>query len=149
MQLDRELRLLIVMLEPLTPLLRKGEIVPRYYNPDNMFDEVHFLLLNGDQPDLTALAILCGRARPVVHNLVPPRQMMLRTLGWRPAMLRGFVEKTVAMARTYGRSTHGSTVLSRLRSSTPLMFRSCYRCMPTWTKTSAINGCRRGALPAL
>jgi glycosyltransferase involved in cell wall biosynthesis len=94
------LRLLVVMVDPLSAILRKGEIVPRYYNPTDLFDEIHFLLLNDDRPDRNELANLCGRAVPVTHNLVPPRHMILRTLGWRPFRLRPFAARAVDMARS-------------------------------------------------
>jgi glycosyltransferase involved in cell wall biosynthesis len=100
----RPLRLLVVMVDPLSAILRKGEIVPRYYNPTDLFDEIHFLLLNDDRPDRDELAKLCGRASPVTHNLMPPRHMILRTLGWRPFRLRSFAARAVNMTRSIGPS---------------------------------------------
>jgi glycosyltransferase involved in cell wall biosynthesis len=88
-------RLLIVMIDPLTPIIRKGEIVERYHNPGNLFDEVHFLLLNDDRPDPAQLQPLVGRARVFVHNAPMPRQMVVRTLGWRPWLVRPYVKALV------------------------------------------------------
>ena len=96
----RVLRLLVVMLDPLSAILRKGEIVPRYYNPTDLFDEIHFLLLSDDRPVPDELKQLCGRGLPVIHNLVPPRQMILRSLGWRPFRLRPFAARAVELARS-------------------------------------------------
>ncbi len=34
------------MYDDLNSLINKGEIVKRYYNPCNYFEEIHFLLIN-------------------------------------------------------------------------------------------------------
>lgn len=92
-------RLMVVMLDPLSGILQKGEVVPRYYNPGDLFDEVHFVMLNADVPSVQILQPMVGRARIVVHNVVPPRQMFLRSLGWRPWLLRHWARRTVKLAR--------------------------------------------------
>jgi glycosyltransferase involved in cell wall biosynthesis len=39
-------KLLIILSDSLKDLIDKGEVIPRYYNPKNTFNEVHFLLIN-------------------------------------------------------------------------------------------------------
>lgn len=39
-------KLLIILSDHLQEIFNKGEVIPRYYNPKNTFDEVHFLLIN-------------------------------------------------------------------------------------------------------
>src|SRR5262249_8716360 len=93
------MRLAVVMLDPLTPIIRKGEIVERYHNPGDIFDEIHFVLLNDDRPDLGKLQPLAGRAKVHVHNAPVPSQMVVRTLGWRPQFVRSFVAPVLELAR--------------------------------------------------
>lgn len=95
-------RLVVVMIDPLTPIVRKGEIVERYHNPGDLFDEVHFILLNDDRPDVAKLQPLAGRASVHVHNAPMPSQMVLRTVGWRPALVRPHVAPVVELATRIG-----------------------------------------------
>jgi len=74
-------------------LIEKGEYVPRYYNPGNVFDEVHLLLTNDDQPNIKAFKHTASEAKLFVHNL--PRPDFLRTLGWRSWLIRGWIEEAV------------------------------------------------------
>ena len=93
-------RLVVVMIDPLTPIIKKGEIVERYHNPGELFDEIHFVLLNDDKPDPVKLQPLAGRARVFVHNAPMPSQMVVRTMGWRPRLVRRFVDPVVALIAT-------------------------------------------------
>jgi glycosyltransferase involved in cell wall biosynthesis len=93
-------RLLVVLFDPLTPILTKGEILPRYFNPCGVFDEVHFLLLNADLPDSALAQPLVGDAKLHFHNLVPPGMFLLRTAGLTPSLLSRWAEAAVAFART-------------------------------------------------
>ncbi len=108
-------RALIVLLEPLSDLIGKGEVVERYYNPADVFGDVHFLLLNDDRPDTTALQQMCGRARVSVHNHPLAPGLFLRTLGWREKLMHADLERVDATARkiapdiirTYGAGLNG------------------------------------------
>jgi glycosyltransferase involved in cell wall biosynthesis len=92
-------RLLVVLLEPLSDLIAKGEVVSRYYNPGDVFEDVHFLLLNADRPDAGALQRMCGRAAVSVHNLVLAPGLFKRTLGWRPELMGRELSAGVEIAR--------------------------------------------------
>ena len=91
--------LLVVLLEPLSDLIGKGEVVSRYYNPGDVFEDVHFLLLNADRPDAGALQRMCGRAMVSVHNLVLAPGLFKRTLGWRPELMGRELSAGVEIAR--------------------------------------------------
>ncbi len=91
-------RLLVIVPDRLTELVAKGEVTERYYNPGELFDEVHLLLLNDDAPDPAAVQPMVGRARLVLHNLAPFRRMFVMSLGWQPWLIRGWAERAVALA---------------------------------------------------
>jgi L-malate glycosyltransferase len=91
--------LIVLVPDRLSAIVEKGEITPRYYNPGDLFGEVHLVLVNDDAPDPEALAPTVGRARLVLHNLPPPRRMFARTLGYRPALVRRWAAEGVELAR--------------------------------------------------
>lgn len=97
-----ERRLLVVLGDPISPLVEKGEVSPRYYNPGDVFDRIHYLLLNDDHPDEASLRQMSGRAAAVVHNLPLPSRLFLRSLGWREALMGSFLREAVAIARPLG-----------------------------------------------
>ena len=66
---ERSNRLLVIINDRLSDLVRKGEITPRYYNPGGLFDEVHIVLTNDDRPDPTQLQTTVGRAILFLHNI--------------------------------------------------------------------------------
>ena len=43
--------LMVILSDRLSELIDKGEVVPRYYNPGNLFRTVHIVLCNDDRPD--------------------------------------------------------------------------------------------------
>lgn len=91
-------RLMVIASEWISDWINKGEVIDRYYNPGDLFDEVHLVLLNDDAPDPGALQRMGGRATVHVHNLPSARDLFLRTLGWRPALLRQSVVPVVRLA---------------------------------------------------
>jgi glycosyltransferase involved in cell wall biosynthesis len=64
-------RLLVVLPDPLREYAEKGEIKPRYYNPGEIFDEVHFVSFCEDEIDLDSVQIIVGAARMVAHPVGP------------------------------------------------------------------------------
>jgi glycosyltransferase involved in cell wall biosynthesis len=89
-------RLIVVVPDRLSELSAKGEVTRRYYNPGDLFDEVHLVMTNDDRPDLDAIAPMAGRAELVLHNLELPS--FKRTLGWRPRLLRAWAAPAVELA---------------------------------------------------
>ncbi|RJR43071.1 MAG: glycosyltransferase [Deltaproteobacteria bacterium] len=105
--------LLVIIPDRLSDLAAKGEITARYYNPGDLFDEVHIVMTNGDRPDPGPLAKTVGRARLYVHNL--PLPSFVFTLGWQPWLLKNWVQAGVnlaakirpALIRTHGNYGNG------------------------------------------
>jgi glycosyltransferase involved in cell wall biosynthesis len=93
--------LLVIIPDQLTAILNKGEVTNRYYNPGDLFDEVHILMVNADRPDPALVQPMVGRARLFLHNLpIPPGRFFHKTLGWRPRLMRPWAEQAVALTRS-------------------------------------------------
>jgi glycosyltransferase involved in cell wall biosynthesis len=91
-------RLMVIASERISEWIDKGEVTDRYFNPGSVFDEVDLVLPNDDRPDPAALQRLVGDARITVHNVPVPSRFFYRTLGWRPALLRSWAARVVAIA---------------------------------------------------
>ncbi|MDO8873695.1 MAG: glycosyltransferase family 4 protein [Methanoregula sp.] len=105
--------LLVVISDSLSDLVKKGEITARYYNPGELFDDVHILMTNNDKPDREAVQKTVGRARLHLHNL--PLPSVISTFGWQPFMLKKWIASGIELAReiqpslirAYGNSVNG------------------------------------------
>lgn len=90
-------KLLVLIPDRISDILKKGEYQPRYYNPGEVFDEVHILSTTEDSPDLAALQRTVGSARLFLHYhhdnplLTNYRPEFVRTQGLR-RWARGGVE---------------------------------------------------------
>ncbi|WP_337996694.1 glycosyltransferase [Oleispirillum naphthae] len=62
------LRLLVIIPDRISDILEKGEYQPGYYNPGEVFDEVHLLTTTDDHPPLDLLQRTVGSARLFLHN---------------------------------------------------------------------------------
>lgn len=92
--------LLVIIPDKLSAIIQKGEISERYYNPGNLFDDVHILMVNDDHPDPKALQPMVGEAKLHLHNLpIPPGRFFHRTLGWQPRLMRPWAKKAIHLAR--------------------------------------------------
>ena len=60
-------KLLVLIPDRLSDILTKGEIQPRYYNPGEVFDEVHILSTTIDDPDRATLQRMVGSAKLHLH----------------------------------------------------------------------------------
>jgi glycosyltransferase involved in cell wall biosynthesis len=76
------MKLLVIIPDPLSSLIGKGEITERYYNPGNLFEEVHILMTNNDMPDPSALQETVGTAHLVLHNLPEIPQYFIENTRW-------------------------------------------------------------------
>jgi len=92
-------RLLVIIPDRLSDLMCKGEIIDRYYNPGDLFREVHILMTNDDTPDPVALQRTVGSARLRLHNLPVDKRLFVQTLGWRPWLLKRWARSAVELAR--------------------------------------------------
>ncbi|WP_319763631.1 glycosyltransferase [Maridesulfovibrio sp.] len=107
--------LLNIITDPLSHLEEKGEITSRYYNPGEVFDDVHILMTNGDKPNTEALQQMAGNAKLHIHNLPADKVLLLKSLFWRPALLKGWAAKGIELAkeikpdliRSYGNYING------------------------------------------
>lgn len=92
--------LLVIIPDGLSYITDKGEVTSRYYNPGDLFDEVHILMINDNQPDPSAVQPMVGRAKLHLHNLpIPQGRYFHKTLGWRPTLMRPWTNKGVELAR--------------------------------------------------
>ena len=89
---------MVLVPDRLSDIINKGEVTERYYNPGNLFDEVHLVITNNDAPDLAALQKMVGEARLSVHNLPDARAQFVPTLGWRPWLLGSWVKHALDLA---------------------------------------------------
>ena len=92
-----DMKILVIIPDRLSALIEKGEITARYYNPGNLFDEVHILMTNDDKPNLTDVQKTVGDAELYLHNL--PAPSFIKTFGWRPWLLKGWAKRAVDLAR--------------------------------------------------
>jgi glycosyltransferase involved in cell wall biosynthesis len=92
--------LLVIIPDHLSDLIAKGEMTPRYYNPGNLFNDVHVLLTNDDAPNASLAQSLVGSAKLTFHNLPSGgRRLFAKTLGWRPPLLRSWAAPAVELAK--------------------------------------------------
>lgn len=88
-----ERRLLILLPYRLSEIVAKGEIVPRYFNPGDVFTQVDVVMMVEDEVDPLLVAPLVGGAELGLHLMPVPRTLSPRTLV--PALrtwLKPFVE---------------------------------------------------------
>jgi glycosyltransferase involved in cell wall biosynthesis len=90
-------KLLVILNYPVSTILKKGEYVEGYYNPGNVFDEIHLLLTVPDIVDIEKMQFTGGHANVYVHSI--PAPSMKRSLGWQPFLLREWVAKCVEYVR--------------------------------------------------
>lgn len=85
-------KLLVIIPDRLSILINKGEVVPRYYNPGNLFEEVHIMMTNDDKPDPKFVQPMVGDARLFLYNHPEPSGFFKKTLGWQPFLMREWLE---------------------------------------------------------
>lgn len=93
-------RLMVLVPDRITDILIKGEYQPNYYNPGELFAEVHLVTTTDDRPDLALLQRTVGAARLHVHNI--PEAPALIAQDWRrwwKKPLRDWAAPGVALAR--------------------------------------------------
>ena len=88
-------KLLVIARHRPSVLIAKGEYIPRYYNPGDVFDEIHLLLTSRDNPRVSDLQNAVGRAKLVIHNL--PRPDFRLSLGWRPWLIKSWIRKAISL----------------------------------------------------
>jgi hypothetical protein len=81
-------KLLIISSELISEWVLKGEIVERYYNPENLFSEITFLIHDNDKIELSALKVLSGNAKVTVVRYKTGISLFLLTFFWRSYLLK-------------------------------------------------------------
>ena len=102
--------LLIIIPDRLSEILRKGEVVECYYNPNNFFNEIHIMMINDDQPPIDKVKKMVGNAKLSLHNYPVPCGLFKKTLGWQPFLLKKWLNNAINkfsylsydMIRVYG-----------------------------------------------
>lgn len=84
-------KLVVIVPDRISDLLNKGEVTARYYNPGDLFDEVHLVLTNNDQPDIEKLSPMVGRATAFVHNIDVGPRFFHKTLGWQFPLIKDYL----------------------------------------------------------
>lgn len=93
-------RLMVLVPDRITDILIKGEYQPNYYNPGELFSEVHIVTTTDDRPDLARLQRTVGRARLQVHNLPEDPQLPAQNWQrWWNQPLRDWARPGVELAR--------------------------------------------------
>ena len=93
--------LFVVIPDALSDILKKGEMTARYYNPGEVFREVHIIASNDDKPDLQKLQNAVGEAKLYFHNIPLDNKIFLKSLGWHPAFLKFWAQPALDLARQY------------------------------------------------
>jgi len=91
---------MIILPHSLNDIIEKGEITDRYYNPGNLFDEVHIVLTNNDRPNKNIAQKMVGDAKLYIHNVPTPQHFFLKTLGWNPLLMKPWVRKVIELAQS-------------------------------------------------
>lgn len=91
---------MVVISDRLSAIIEKGEVVDRYYNPGDVFDEVHIVLTNDDRPDPDRVRLMVGKATLTIHNLHRPS--FFSTLGWQLPLLETWVRAGLSLAEQIG-----------------------------------------------
>ena len=91
-------KLLVIPAEPISGWISKGEVIDRYFNPGDLFDEVHVLLMSDEDPDSQQLQRLVGRASVQVHKVLAGSGLFWRSIAWRPKLLRSWAKDAVGIA---------------------------------------------------
>ncbi|CAO5679915.1 MAG: hypothetical protein HEEMFOPI_01362 [Holosporales bacterium] len=88
-------KLLIISSDYISSWVKKGEVVPRYYNPGNLFDEVHIMMTNDDKPDPKLVQPMVGNAKLFLYNYPEPDGFLKKTLGWQPWLMRKWAKGVI------------------------------------------------------
>ncbi len=90
--------LMVIIPHALTDLVKKGEVTDRYYNPGDLFKEVHIVLTNNDKPEQKFVQRMVGNAKLTIHNVALGNRFFLRTLCWRPWLISLWARRVVKLA---------------------------------------------------
>jgi glycosyltransferase involved in cell wall biosynthesis len=118
---------MVLVPERISEWIEKGEVVDRYYNPGDVFDEVELLITNEDEPDPAAVQRLVGRATWSISCFPTPERFFYRTAGLRPRLVRRWAQPAAehvlarrpALMRCHGTDLNG-VVAAEVRRRAPI-----------------------------
>ena len=55
--------------DPIQAYYDKGEIKERYYNPQNIFSEIHFITLIDQDIEASKIQVVGGKAKIIIHSV--------------------------------------------------------------------------------
>ncbi len=90
-------KLLVIVNYPVSAILNKGEYPPGYYNPGDVFDEIHILTTVLDSVNVEKMQFTGGNARVFVHSI--PAPSFKSSLGWQPFLLRNWVGRCMSLVK--------------------------------------------------
>jgi len=97
--MDEQAKLLIIITDRLDVLVTKGEITDRYYNPGDLFDEVHILSPRGDTARSEDIQKAVGKAKVYLYPVLPGLPSFKKTFGWSKFLLKEWAETIIALVR--------------------------------------------------
>ena len=94
--------LMVIIPDQMSEIVAKGEYQPRYYNPCELFDEVHILMCNDDRVDPAAVQRTVGRARLFIHNLPEDNAHFIQRTRWfKPYLLEPWARPFLHVLKEY------------------------------------------------
>lgn len=93
-------KLMIIISDYLSRIVEKGEILDGYYNPSDMFAEVHIVMIHDDRIEpgsehFRAVQKMVGSAKLFLYNL--PKPGFIESLAWSHLLLKNWVNKALTI----------------------------------------------------
>ena len=107
--------LFVIVPDKLSELIDKGEITKRYYNPGNLFNNVHLILTNNDKPNINLLKKTVGCANLYIHNINSGKKLFFLTFFYQKFLLKIWSKQLIKLAKTYSPNLircHGASLNS-------------------------------------
>ncbi|MCX7747160.1 MAG: glycosyltransferase [Clostridia bacterium] len=105
--------LMVIIRDKLSSLVKKGEITERYYNPGNLFNEVHIVMTSDDKVNIDDVQKTVGEAKLYIHNIELKNEKYASTLGFHTGYLSKWAQKGIELAKQISPSLircHGNYV---------------------------------------
>ncbi|MGB3368599.1 MAG: glycosyltransferase family 4 protein [Acidaminobacteraceae bacterium] len=111
-------KIVILISDQLTNIVSKGEVTNRYYNPNNIFDEVHIIMSNNDivsEENFKKVQLMSGNAKLYLYNVPFGIKEVITTCGFRPILMKRWSKKIHSIIDSINPSiirSHGNFVNS-------------------------------------
>lgn len=91
--------LLILLAEPISGWVSKGEIIPNYLNPGDVFEKIAIFTLTDEVIEDSVMNLLVGGAAYSIKSFPAGKSLFFRTFGWRPFLLKRWINPMLDSAR--------------------------------------------------